>query len=111
MNARRLNDIAARARPALDRRLSRWAEQLTALDKLRQSYNPDGPLARGFARIHGANGNLVRSASALQSGDGVQLVFADGERGAVIDGDAPAAAAKSPRPRTSAPPPVQGDLF
>ena len=116
VNARRLNDIAARARPALDRRLSRWAEQLTALDKLRQSYNPDGPLARGFARIHGANGNLVRSASALQSGDGVQLVFADGERGAVIDGDAPApttpaAAAKSPRPRTSAPPPVQGDLF
>ena len=117
INAERLAGIAARARPALERRLSRLSEQLTALDKLRLSYNPDGPLARGFARVHAADGRLVRSAAALKAGDDVRLVFADGDRGAVIDGEAgapqPAApsAAKPPRSRPVSLPRGQGDLF
>jgi exodeoxyribonuclease VII large subunit len=115
--AKRLKALAARAHPALERRLGRLSEQLTALEKLRLSYNPNGPLDRGFARVHQADGRLVRGAAALVSGDAVRLVFADGERSAVVDDEVapstapPAPVAKTPRPRSPSPPTGQGDLF
>jgi exodeoxyribonuclease VII large subunit len=99
--------IARRLRPAADRRLARAAEGLTALEKLRLTLDPNRPLQRGFARVHHAAGPLVRSADALTAGEGVRLVFKDGERAAVIDGDAPARATRRPA-KTNA---NQGDLF
>jgi len=117
LRAQRLNELAERVRPALDRRLNALSDRLAAIDKLRLSYNPDGPLARGFARIHATDGDLVRSAAALASGEAVRLVFADGARGAVIDGEAapadppPKPLAKAQRPRAASPPQGQGDLF
>ncbi len=117
LNRRRLSEVAARARPALQRRLKSLGDHLAALEKLRASYNPDGPLARGFARVHGPDGHLVRGAASLSSGDAVRLVFSDGDRGAVIDGEAPAPpaasapVAKPPRQKPLSPPPGQGDLF
>jgi exodeoxyribonuclease VII large subunit len=94
-------------------------ERLVALDKLRQSVDPNRPLHRGFARVHRADGSLARSAAALRSGEGVKLVFADGDRGAVVDGKAserPAIAAQASAPpkraaRPSKVPEGQGDLF
>ena len=97
-------------RPAIDRRLARAAEGLIALDKLRQSFDPKGPLKRGYAFVHGPDGSLVRSAGQLHAGDAVRLEFGDGDRSAVIDGEAPVK-------RTLARKPVadkgaaQGDLF
>ena len=84
------------------------AERLASLDKLRLSYDPNGPLGRGFARVEKADGHLATSAAALSSGEQVQLVFADGKRGAVIDGARPSA---PPAARPQAAPPQQGDLF
>ena len=112
----RLAEVWGRARPTVLRRLERAGERLTALEKLRRSLNPDGPLARGFARIHGADGRLVRSAGALASGDTVTLKFADGERGAVINGADPPSHAPAPKPRqqarrSSQVSEDQGDLF
>jgi exodeoxyribonuclease VII large subunit len=108
MKADRLAEVFARSRPALVRSLTRLQERLTGLDKLRQSFNPDGPLKRGFARVHKADGALARSAAALEPGDAVRLVFIDGERGAVVDGapQAGKAASKALRPDQR-----QGDLF
>jgi len=40
---RRLAEIWGRAAPILERRFERSRERLDALDKLRQSFNPDGP--------------------------------------------------------------------
>ena len=91
------------------RGLERQRERLLNLDKLRLSFNPDGPLKRGFARVHKADGALVRSAAALKPGDGVRLVFADGDKGAVIEGEAPAKPRPAARPAKVAP--GQGDLF
>jgi len=87
--------------------LLRAEERLISLDNLSISLNPDGPLARGFARIHHADGALARRADALRPGESVRLVFADGERGAVVDGQPGLA----PKPRKAAGDARQGDLF
>jgi exodeoxyribonuclease VII large subunit len=110
LKAERLAETWRRAPPAMDRRLVRAAEGLTGLDKLRLSLNPDGPLKRGFARVHRADGTLARHAADLGAGDAVRLVFEDGARGAVIDGEprpARRAAERPARPGSDA----QGDLF
>jgi exodeoxyribonuclease VII large subunit len=93
----RLAGLAVRLQPALDRSLSRSRERLEALSARLGSADPGAPLARGFARVHRADGGLVRQGAVLRPGEAVRLVFADGERGAVIE----------PPPG----PPRQGDLF
>jgi exodeoxyribonuclease VII large subunit len=107
--ADQLAGVSTRLRPAAERRIARARDVLTSLDKLRLSLNPDGPLARGFARVHHADGTLARTAADLRAGEGVKLVFRDGDRGAIIDGEArtPVRAVKKP---TTAPA-DQGDLF
>jgi exodeoxyribonuclease VII large subunit len=82
----RLAGLASRSAPAIGRYLTRSIERVASLDKLRLSLDPDRPLSRGFARVHTAAGALARSASVLAPGEGVRLVFHDGERGATVDG-------------------------
>jgi len=64
-------------------------------------------LARGFVMVHREDGALVRSAKELNSGDVIDLTFADDHKKAVID--PPAEAAKA-RPKAK-PGGNQGDLF
>ena len=109
LKGERLAEIWARAPLAVGRRLGRAADVLTGLDKLRLSLNPDGPLKRGFARVHHADGSLARSAAALAAGEAVRLVFGDGERGAVVDGE-PAPKRATGR-KADAAGKAQGDLF
>lgn len=97
LQTERVNGLYLRLGPALSRGLARSTERLESLSARLKSADPSAPLNRGFARVHHADGRLVREGASLQPGDCVQLVFADTERGAVIE---PAAA----RPR-------QGDLF
>jgi exodeoxyribonuclease VII large subunit len=113
--------IATRLEPAVDRRLERLTERLTALSKLHISVDPSAPLKRGFARVHRADGSLVREGGSLAGGEEVRLVFADQSRQAVIDGDPDPGVAPTPAPkprphmtrapRAPATPPNQGDLF
>jgi exodeoxyribonuclease VII large subunit len=108
----RLPALGERLATAFERRLARAGECLAQLDKLRLSLDPDRPLARGFARVHHADGSLARTAASLEAGETVRLVFGDGDRGAVIDAQAPAARpvarARPPKPSGGG---VQGDLF
>ena len=108
--ADRCADLSSRMRPAIDRRLARAAEGLVALDKLRQSFDPKGPLKRGYAFVHGPDGSLVRSAGQLHAGDAVRLEFGDGDRGAIVDGEAPVKRMPTRKP-PAAPGAAQGDLF
>lgn len=87
-------------------RLARDGDRLARLEQLRLSLNPDRPLNLGFARVHRADGTLVRNGASLQSGEAVRLRFADIEKSAVIDGAAPSKPGK-PKPAPAA----QGDLF
>ncbi len=111
VQADRLERLAARLEPAMQRQLERTGERLTGLGKLYASVDPSAPLKRGFARVHRADGSLVRQGGGLESGEAVRLVFADTDRQAVIDGaskPAPPKPARAPRPAT---PSNQGDLF
>ncbi len=89
IEADKLARITARMAPAVRRTLATADERLSSLDKLLRSLSPDGPLERGFARVRHANGSLARSARELSNGEAVELVFADGRRGAVVDGVRP----------------------
>lgn len=103
----RVADLWRRLQPCAQRRIDSAAERLAGLEKLRVSYNPDGPLRRGFARVHHADGRLAASAAGLASGEAIKLVFADGDRAAVVDGARPAPTATRPKPAAT----EQGDLF
>jgi exodeoxyribonuclease VII large subunit len=110
----RLAEVWRQMRPCAQRKLETLTERLAAIEKLRLSYNPKGPLSRGFAWVEKADGHLATSATALESGEAVSLVFADGKRGAVIDGAPSPALAPRPAPpaaRAKPPAPGQGDLF
>ena len=119
---RQLDAATHRARlPELEARLDagarRWiltlAERLERLDQLRRSLDPDGPLVRGFARVHRADGSLVRAAAGVTPGEAVALRFGDGERAARIEGEAapPAPKPASPKSRTPTALTIQGNLF
>ena len=105
-----LPGLGLRMQQAVLRRLSREAAGLDRLEQLRRSVDPNRPLSLGFARVHRIDGTLVTAASALSAGDGLRLVFADGDRDVTVNGAAPSrkpppAAAPAP---SSAP---QGSLF
>jgi exodeoxyribonuclease VII large subunit len=101
----RLPQLGERLDAAVTRRLARATERLAALEQLRRSFDPNGPLQRGFARVHKADGALVRSAGSLDPGEAVRLVFADGDKGAVVVGEAPVKAKRKVAAVN------QGDLF
>ncbi len=84
--AEHLDRLAARLTPLAERSLARAGERLSSLEKLRLSFNPDGPLKRGFARVHHRDGRLARAAKELEAGELIDLVFSDGTRSALVDG-------------------------
>ncbi len=85
----RLDAVAARLAPCATRGIERAAERLASVEKLRQSFEPYGPLRRGFALVRRADGHLARGAASLTVGEAVSLGFLDGDRAAIIDGEAP----------------------
>jgi len=109
----RLSAAAARFAPALPRRVEREEARLAALSRALSGLNPKTPRP-GFARVETGDGAMIAAAAALREGQAVRLVFADGWRGARIDGDGGPVPAR-PRPsaatRPKTPPPGQGDLF
>jgi len=113
VKSERLGAVEGRLAPVVRRSLERAGERLASLEKLRLSFNPDGPLKRGFARVHHADGALARLASALSPGESVRLTFHDGDRAAVVDGAsrpaAPRAQSKAAGPKAAEG--SQGDLF
>jgi exodeoxyribonuclease VII large subunit len=107
----RLPALGERLQACFGRRLARDRDRLAQLDKLRLSLDPDRPLSLGFARVRRADGAMARSAAVLTGGETVSLVFADGQRSAVVEGADPAVPAR-PKPAVKGrPSPGQGDLF
>nr|WP_312448651.1 exodeoxyribonuclease VII large subunit [Brevundimonas naejangsanensis] len=109
----RLQALSLRLDGVMPRRLERAEDRLAALSRALTTLNPKTPKP-GFARIEDADGAMIASAAALSPGQAVQIVFGDGARGAIIDGEGapprPTPAPK-PAPRPKAPPAGQGDLF
>jgi len=108
----RLTAYAERFGPAMKRRLEQDAVRLAALSRALAGLNPKTPKP-GFARVEAEDGAMIAAAAALHDGQAVRLVFADGSRGARIDGgDASPSTPKPSAPaRPKVTPPGQGDLF
>jgi exodeoxyribonuclease VII large subunit len=88
VKARQLAGLGERLNPAVTRRLDWSAQRLESAEKLRQSFEPYGPLKRGFALVLRADGALARRAASLSHGERVEMIFEDARRGAVVDGEA-----------------------
>jgi len=100
----------------LQRRLENDQRRLDTLGRLADSLHPEAPLARGFARVTGADGKTIAKVAAARAAGHVGLRFADGELGATIDGAIAAVSTPKPKPqrkskRPAAPKTNQGDLF
>ncbi len=117
--AARLDAFAERLSTTLPRRLDRDHARLAGLSRALATLDPKRPKP-GFARIEDQDGGMIAAASGLHDGQAVRIVFADGARGARIDGpaaegDQPPLAAPRPRPtavpRPKPPAAGQGDLF
>jgi exodeoxyribonuclease VII large subunit len=107
----RLPELGARLDAAYVRRLEKAHTRLAGLEQLRVSFDPNRPLALGFARVHRSDGRLVRHGGDLAAGEGVELVFADKMVEAVVGG-APAPKVRRPDTRPEIKPPLaQGSLF
>ena len=83
--AKRIADLDARRRTALQARLSRLGDRLSALGQLLESYSYHGVLQRGFALVRDEAGKPVRSAHALAKGASMTVEFADGQMKAKRD--------------------------
>ena len=114
--ASRLAPAAERVRRDRKRDLENWSARLEALSH-------QSVLKRGFVLVRDRAGKLVRSGASLMEGAGIDLVFADVERAARIEGDrkpskrapeTPALPKKSkpkPKPRSKPEAAGQGRLF
>ena len=111
-----LTQFAARAEQAVGRKLDNNNQRLAKAGQLLDAYSYQGVLARGYALVQNERGEVVRSKDTVSAGEGVMLTFADGKRGAVIDGTASAPTKKAkpkvkPKPAKPKPETPQGDLF
>lgn len=73
--------------PLLANLLKINSQKVESIKQLLESYNYKNVMKRGYSLVKLAGGGVVKSASALNSGDLVNIEFFDGSRGAVIDGN------------------------
>ncbi|QGN55104.1 exodeoxyribonuclease VII large subunit [Novosphingobium sp. Gsoil 351] len=96
----------SRLAPALlEGRLRLAGDRLASLGRMLPQLDPDLPLARGFARVLGANGQTMKTAAAAAREPALTLKFAD------ADLTVAPAGARSRASRADATPARQGDLF
>ena len=81
-----LEQAARRLDPAVKRLMLERRQRLLAEAKLLASLSYRGVLARGFALVSNAAGELVRSAGGVSAGEKLTLEFADGRVDACAEG-------------------------
>lgn len=104
---RRIETASSRLAPALARIIEKQKVRLTGQSKLLSSVGYHQVLARGFALVTDANGQLVRSPDAVKPGDALNLRLAEGSLEVHVSG-APASKRKA---KTDGEPDDQESLF
>jgi exodeoxyribonuclease VII large subunit len=103
-----------RGKRARENDLQRRWDRVRNADQLLKAFSYQGVLKRGFALVRDGEGRPLRAAAGVSSGMRLDIEFADGHVGAVVDGEAkaqpPAAPRAKPRPRGEGPG-GQGSLF
>ena len=100
-------DFDARMTRAFRNRLGRGQSSLDSCLRVLESLSYRAVLARGFALVRGADGALKRRAAAVNPGESLTLIFADGEKKASAGGKAEARPLRKWLGREKG----QGDLF
>ncbi|HVW93338.1 MAG TPA: exodeoxyribonuclease VII large subunit [Devosia sp.] len=98
--ARSFTQLRSRIDPAMARLVADRRQRLLAQAKLLNSLSYRGVLARGFALVTDAEGNLVRSATAVVAGDPLRVEFTDGVVPVRAEGELPPAAPRQVRRRS-----------
>lgn len=100
-----------RLRPeVLLQRIEHARGKVEALDRLRRSLNPEAPLARGYVLVTDRDGNLVKDKVMAELRSALTLKFADGTLD-VSTGATPPPPRPTPKPRQTARPEGQQELF
>ncbi|MEO9830210.1 MAG: exodeoxyribonuclease VII large subunit [Nitratireductor sp.] len=106
-----LSGLARRRDRAIAQTIEQRRNGLANTERLLLSMSYKSVLDRGFALVSDANGNPVKRAAGLATGDQVALRFADATADAVIVGSEPATPRKPRPPREKTVPGGQGSLF
>lgn len=111
-----ISNLQRRSDQAIAHMLERQYRRSQELARLMDTLSHTSVLKRGFAIVMNDNGQPVKAAAAVSSGDHLTLRFHDGDASVVADGSAPAAheLPKSAKPKTSSTKPKisgQGTLF
>jgi exodeoxyribonuclease VII large subunit len=92
---------------AFETGLKKDRSKLNGLLRVLESVSYKSVLDRGYALVRGEDGSIRRRASQITGGEHLNLTFADGDRGAVAEGEG----APKPKPRANKPRAGQGSLF
>jgi exodeoxyribonuclease VII large subunit len=109
VSGERVQALGTRIERGFQTRLTRTRAKLEGLDRLLEGISYRAILARGFALVRGADGQIRRRAADVVDGEQLLITFADSARTAAADGEGIAA----PKPRSRAKPkgPDQESLF
>lgn len=99
----RIDPVAARLDPAFQRLVVQRRQHIDGLGKLLASLGYKAVLARGYAVVKDAQGELIRSPESLRLGDHLHIEFADGEIAATVGETVPGAAPPPAAPRPKKP--------
>ncbi len=99
--------LGRRMKHAFETKLAKKRNELAGLLRVLESVSYKSVLDRGYALVRGENGSIRRRAAQITGGERLNLTFADGERGAVAEGEE----APKPKPRATKPRAGQGSLF
>ena len=114
--SRHFAQISTRLAPAGTGRLARASDRVDGLNRLLDGLSYKSAIRRGFALVRNADGNMVARGEKLKAGETVSIEWADGLRGAIMQGGM-GAAAQSPAPKagkkaaSKTEAANQGDLF
>ena len=85
----RLANLETRALRCERVHLTKERGRLDSLARILDSISYKAVLERGFALVRSADGKIRRRAGEIKAGEGLTLVFADGEKAVHTDGGAP----------------------
>ncbi len=91
--------LRARASRAMETLLDQRGARVERAERLLEAFSYRNVLERGFALVRDDDGQPLRRASAVKSGAGLDIEFADGRVGAVAAGEAKMRPMPAPRPR------------
>lgn len=84
--AQRLDEATSAMRHAAEKLMLRHGGRFETLQHKLEALSPDNVLKRGYAVVRRKlDQTIVKQAASLNTGDGVQISFADGKRDATID--------------------------